>query len=176
MQIEESPAFYVIGMPVRTNNTQEMAGNGKIGELWQEFIQWQIAGTIPQKAGNEILAVYSDYESDETGAYTYLLGVRVHSVNDVPPGLISQHVPAGRYAAITSEVGPVTQVVPKLWQRIWSMPAEELGGQRAFQIDYEVYGQAASNPENAQVTVFLGLKQVPTRASSIAIPQTQSTR
>ena len=103
------------------------------------------------------IVVYTDYASDETGEYTYLIGSRVTSSTDVPAGLTLKEVPAGNYAILESEKGPTQIVIPKIWQQIWSMPANDLGGQRAFQSDYELYPENF-DPQNVQVTLHIGLK------------------
>jgi len=38
------------------------------------------------------------------------------------------------------------------------MPPADLGGQRAFLEDYEVYDQRASEPANSQVEIHLSLE------------------
>ena len=83
---------------------------------------------------------------------------RVSSDESLPANLAFKHVPAGRYAVFISSRGPVTQIVPEIWQRIWSMSPEELGGTRAFQTDYEIYDQRAADPANAQIDVYIGLR------------------
>lgn len=39
------------------------------------------------------------------------------------------------------------------------MSREEFGGERAWQADYEVYGQRAAGSEDAQVEIRVGLKR-----------------
>lgn len=68
------------------------------------------------------------------------------------------HIPAGRYAVLTTAKGPVYQVVPEAWQHIWALSPAQLGGQRTFQSDYEVYDQRERDPQNAEVEVHIGLK------------------
>lgn len=158
MNIQQQPGFYIAGLTIRTNNAQEMSGKGKIGSLWQQFLQANLVAKIPNKIGADLIAVYTDYETDHTGHYTYLLGVPVLSDESLPATLTFKHIPAGRYAVFTSGRGPVTQIVPEIWQRIWSMSPEELGGIRAFQTDYEIYDQRAADPANAQIDVYIGLR------------------
>jgi predicted transcriptional regulator YdeE len=158
MKIQHQPGFHVAGITARTNNAHEMSGKGKIGDLWQEFLQPNVAAKIPNKIGGDLIALYTDYETDHTGDYTYLLGVPVLSDESLPASLTLKHVPAGRYAVFTSGRGPVKQVVPEIWQRILSMSPEELGGIRAFKTDYEIYDQRATDPENAQIDVYIGLR------------------
>lgn len=157
VKTEEQKTFHVIGLAVRTNNKQEAGGQGEIPKLWQRFMQQGISGKIPNRVDDGLLVVYTDYESDQTGEYTYLIGARVTTAADVPAGLTLKEIPAGRYAVIATDKGPVESVIPKAWQHIWSMSAKDFGGERAFQADYEVYPQGFE-PQNARVDIYIGLK------------------
>jgi predicted transcriptional regulator YdeE len=158
MNIQQHSGFYIVGITARTNNAQEMSGNGKIGEVWQSFLEPSLVAKIPNKVGVDLVAVYSDYETDHTGHYTYLLGLPISSTESLPANLTVKHIPPGRYAVFSSGKGPISEVVPEIWQRIWSMSPEELGGARAFQTDFEIYDQRAADPENAQIDVYVGLR------------------
>jgi predicted transcriptional regulator YdeE len=158
MTIQQHPEFYVVGVAARTKNANEMNGKGKIGEVWQRLLRQNLVAKIPNKLGTDLFAVYTDYETDHTGDYTYLLGVPVSSAEDLPPGLTVTHLPARRYAVFTSKRGSIKQVVPEVWQRIWAMSSDELGGTRAYQADYEVYDGRATDPENGQIDVYIGLR------------------
>lgn len=157
VKVEEQAAFNVIGLAVRTNNKAEATGQGEIPKLWQRFMQQDTTSKIPNRAEQSLVVVYTDYESDEKGEYTYLIGSRVTSTSDVPAGLTLKEVPAGKYAVFESEKGPAHAVIPKLWQQIWAMSAQDLGGQRAFQADYEVY-PPGYDALNVQITLHIGLK------------------
>jgi predicted transcriptional regulator YdeE len=158
MNIQQHAGFYIAGLTARTNNAHEMSGKGKIGHVWQQFLQPNLVAKIPNKIGVDLIAVYADYETDHTGHYTYLLGVPIITPEVLPENLTVKHVPAGRYSVFSSGRGPIKQVVPELWQRIWSMSPQELGGERAFKTDYEIYDQRAADPENAQIDVYVGLR------------------
>jgi predicted transcriptional regulator YdeE len=158
MNIEQHSGFYIAGLTTRTNNAHEMSGKGKIGNVSQEFLHPNLAAKIPNKIGVDLIAAYTDYETDHTGHYTYLLGLPILSAESLPASLTVKHVPAGRYAVFSSSRGPITQIVPEIWQRIRSMSPGELGGTRAFKTDYEIYDQRAANPDNAQIDVYVGLR------------------
>lgn len=158
MNIQQHPGFFVVGVAARTRNAHEMSGNGKIGDVWQTFLEPSLVARIPNKIGVDPIAIYTEYESDHTGYYTYLLGVPVSSTESLPANLTVKHVPPGRYAVFTSGRGNIVQVVQEVWQRIWSMSPEELGGKRAFQTDFEIYDQRAADPENAQIDVYVGIR------------------
>ncbi len=157
VRVETQKSFNVIGLAVRTNNKQEAGGQGEIPKLWQRFMQQGTPDKIPNRADQDLIVVNTDYESDQNGEYTYLIGARVTSTANVPAGLTLKEIAAGSYAILESDKGPAPLVLPKIWQQIWSMSAKDLGGQRAFQADYEVY-PPAFDPQNVQVTLHIGLK------------------
>jgi predicted transcriptional regulator YdeE len=158
MNIQQHSGFYIVGIAARTSNAKEMSGNGKIGDVWQTFLEPSLVAKIPNKIGVDPVAIYTEYETDHTGHYTYLLGLPVSSTESLPANLTVKHVPQGRYAVFTSDRGNIVQVVQDVWQRIWSLSPEELGGTRAFQTDFEIYDQRAADPENAQIDVYIGLR------------------
>ncbi|MGA2277636.1 MAG: GyrI-like domain-containing protein [Terracidiphilus sp.] len=150
-------SFYVAGYQVRTNNANEMSGHGEIGNLWQRFMEQNLGAQIPNRADAAIIVVYSNYASNEKGEYSYLVGARVTSIEHLPTGMSYIKVVAGPYAVLTTEQGPVVEVLQAEWRKIWSMQPTDLGGRRAFLTDYEVYDQRTSNPQQAQVEIHIGL-------------------
>jgi predicted transcriptional regulator YdeE len=157
MHIENIDGFTVAGVMVRTNNARETGPGGEIPKLWARAMQQGLLERVPNRADKDIVVVNSDYASDEHGDYDYTLGVRVTSAEKLPAGFVVKHVQPGRYAVLQSEQGPPSQVVPSLWQKIWEMTPEELGGQRTYKTDFEVY-PAVADPQNVRMEVHLGLK------------------
>lgn len=156
-KITKGRSFYVAGYSVRTNNADEAAGRGRIGDLWRRFREQNLGATIPNREPDALIVVYSNYESDENGEYDYLLGARVSSIRNLPAGMVYREVSAGRYAVFTTSPGPVMEVVPKEWKRIWKTSPKEMGGRRAFITDYEVYDRRSADPSRAQVEIHIGV-------------------
>ena len=150
--------FYVAGWLVRTNNAEEAAGRGKIGELWQRFYAESLGATIPNRADSALTVVYSEYASDERGDYNYLLGARVTSIEHLPADMTYRKVQPGSYAVIETAVGQMPGVLQDSWRRIWKMSPADLGGKRAFVTDYEIYDERSANPQHAQVEIHVGLR------------------
>jgi predicted transcriptional regulator YdeE len=100
----------------------------------------------------------SDYEGDKDGEYSFMIGARVKAAMGIPAGMMARKVPAGHYAVFTSERGPVEKVVVETWQKIWSATNAELGGQRAYSTDFEIYDERARDPKNAQVDIYVAVK------------------
>ena len=142
---------------MRTNNAAEAGGQGKIPDLWQNVMSAGALEQIPNRVGDGYVVVYSDYASDNTGDYNYTLGVRVSSADKIPDGMVKRVVPAGKYAAIQSEQGAPQEVIPALWQRIAQMTPQDLGGARAYQVDFETYPPIADF-NNMQMTAHIGVK------------------
>jgi predicted transcriptional regulator YdeE len=154
----EQTGFTVVGISARTTNAREMAGQGVIGKQWGRFMQENLLSQIPNKVDSSILAVYTDYESDANGAYTFIIGARVNSAEKIPNGMMATKVPAGRYAVLTSDKGPPAKVVPETWGRVLAASKATLGGDRAYKADFEVYDQRAADPQNARIDLYIGLK------------------
>jgi predicted transcriptional regulator YdeE len=158
-KIVEQPEFSVIGIQARTSNAKEVKGGGAIPKQWDRFFKEGIADKIPNKVDSTIYAVYTNYASDYNGEYDFIVGMKVSSVPAVPPGMVVKKVPQGKYAVVASAKGPVAQVVPQAWQRVYTLDDDkQLGGARAYKADFEVYDQRSQNPQESQVDLYIGLK------------------
>jgi predicted transcriptional regulator YdeE len=155
-QVIEQP-FYVAGYLVRTNNAGEASGESKIGPLWQRFMQENLVARIPNRADAAFTVVYSNYASDETGSYDYLLGARVTTVDHLPAEMTWRKVEPATYAVILTDKGQMPGVLQAAWDRIWHMSPGELGGKRAFVTDYEIYDKRTEDSQDAQVEIHIGL-------------------
>lgn len=114
---------------------------------------------IPNKADENIYAVYTDFANKRSGEYSVVLGARVTSKLRIPEGLVLKTVPAGKYLIFESERGPARQVIPAAWQKIATLEDQgKLGHARTYRADYEVYGAQAMNPENLRAELHVGVK------------------
>jgi predicted transcriptional regulator YdeE len=157
-RIVRQAGFTVIGVAARTNNAREATADGVIGKQWARFMQDSVLAKIPNKLDHSVVAVYTDYASDHTGDYTFILGAKVSSATDVPPGMVAKTIPAGRYAVFTSEKGAGPTVVPELWMKINSLPKSASGGDRVYRADFEIYDERSADPQNLQMDVYVGIR------------------
>jgi predicted transcriptional regulator YdeE len=149
-------AFDVIGIAARTTNIDEAGPNGVIPRMWQRLFSQNLLDQIPDKTDAGILAVYTEYASDEKGAYTYLLGAKVKPGTVAPEGMRSVHIPAGPYVVFQTARGPVQKVIPAAWQVIWSAFPQDGPAHRSFQADFELY-PAGFDPKNAGIGIYIGV-------------------
>lgn len=154
--IQAEKAFDVIGISLRTTNKAAVA-EGTIGSLWQQFFAQDIFARIPNKIDNAIIAVYYDFESDKSGAYSLLIGARVSSTEVIPAGLDMLHVPAQKRSVFVSQKGPQGVIVFDLWKQLWTL--EESGQlNRSYTADYELYDERSLDPQHAQVAIHIGIQ------------------
>lgn len=159
-ELVSKPEIKLVGLTVRTNNKNEMnSQTSKIGELAMRFWTQNIAAQIVNRKNPGVtLSVYTAYDSNEHGDYTYFIGEEVGSFKSVPAELQKLTISAANYQKFTTEAGKMPEVVISAWQKIWKMSPDDLDGVRAYQADFEVYDQRASDPANTSLDIFIGIK------------------
>lgn len=149
----------LVGLTARTNNKNEMnPETGKIGGMVGDFFGNQWASKIAHRKNPGVtLAVYTEYASNEHGDYTYFIGEEVSAFDHIPEGMRTLIIPATHYQKFTTPSGKMPGIVIQAWQAIWKMTPTELGGQRAYQADFEVYDQRAQDPANSVLDIYIGI-------------------
>jgi predicted transcriptional regulator YdeE len=46
-----------------------------------------------------------------------------------------------------------------MWQNIWKLNASDLGGERAYIADFEVYDSRSSDYSRATLDIYIGIKE-----------------
>jgi predicted transcriptional regulator YdeE len=146
----------LIGISAPTDNQKEMSGQGVIPAMWQRFLQEGILESIPNRVDpSELVAAYHSIEADDRGPYSFLLGARVSSLEEIPEGMVGIRVPGGEFMEVTTERGAFQTIGLTAWQKIWaSQPIREA---RRFEVDLEVYSLAEMNPEDSQFRIYVGM-------------------
>lgn len=139
----------VAGIAVRTSNSSPDMTKA-IGDLWKRFYGENIYVDIPNKISPKVLGVYTDYENDEKGEYTFLTCCAV-SEKPSDTYLTVLKIPAGKYAKFTVN-GDVNKAVSEVWQAVWKLDLP-----RSFVCDFEEYQN--SDMTNAEIHLYIGLKE-----------------
>ena len=142
--------FKVIGISIRTTNANNQSQQD-LGKLWGQFFSEQIIEKIPNKISNHILVIYTDYESDYTGAYTTIIGIPVSTLDEVQSGLIGREFEADNFQKFVAK-GEIPNAVINTWIDIWQRDREL---NRKYSYDFEVYGDNSNNGENSEVEIFI---------------------
>jgi predicted transcriptional regulator YdeE len=153
------PMLYLAGLSTKTNNKNELnAQKRKIVTCIQKYFDESIGEKLPNdKSKGTTYCLYTDYESDFTGDYTFLIGEEITSFY-IRESLSVVVVPAQTYVKFTYGPGSMPDIVQQAWQKIWQMSPEELGGERSYIADFEVYDERASDRQNTVLDIYIGIQ------------------
>lgn len=143
--------FQVIGITVRTTNENGKAAQD-IGQLWNQFMTEGILAKIPHKIDENILSIYTHYVGDHTQPYDTILGCKVSSLATIPAGMIGQSFGGGTYVQFVAKGDLTKGLVYNTWLSIWETELD-----RVYSADFEVYGEKAQNPAEAEVDIFVAV-------------------
>lgn len=144
--------FTVIGISVRTTNENNQVAKD-IGDLWGRFINDKVLEAIPNKIDNTIYSIYTDYESDHTKPYTTILGCKVKKLDIIPNGMVGKSIKGGNYVKFSTKGDLMKDLVINKWFEIWEMDLDRL-----FTADFEVFGEKAQNPADAEIDILIAIK------------------
>jgi len=152
METVKKEGFKIIGIKVRTTNQNNQAVTD-IPQLWEKFISENIQEKIPNKVSSSIFSIYTNYQKDQTQPYDTILGCEVNALTTIPKGMIGQEFRKDTYAKFTAKGNLSKGVVYNSWVTIWNKSLD-----RTFTADFEVYGEKAQNPADAEVEIFVAVK------------------
>lgn len=168
------PALTLIGISARTNNKNEMSGNGIIGPTMNHYHQNQLGNLINNRTNPGVLySVYTEFEDGTDGDYTYFLGEEVSSIEDQPvkdqsikdQSILAQdssqfrilNILASSYEKFTTEPGQMPDTVINAWKEIWSMKPEDFAGKRTVVAEFEVYSKDF-DPSKGTIDIYIGIE------------------
>ncbi len=146
-------AFDIIGIQVRTSNKNGQSAKD-ISELWHRFMTEGFLDKIENKVDNTIYCVYTEYESDYTKPYTTVLGCKVRCADSIPEGMVLKTIQSGEYRKFVAKGNLMEGLLYKKWLDIFNADLD-----RVYKTDFEVYGEKAKNPTDAEVEIFVGVKE-----------------
>ncbi|PID27365.1 MAG: AraC family transcriptional regulator [Candidatus Cloacimonadota bacterium] len=144
--------FTVIGISVRTTNENGQSAKD-IGALWNKFMSEGILNQIPNKIDNTIYSIYTEYQGDYTQPYTAILGCRVKSTDLIPNGMVAKTIKGGNYAKFVAKGDLTKGAIYEEWSKIWNTDLDRL-----YTEDFEIYGEKAQNPTDAEVEILVAVK------------------
>ncbi len=153
MQVKTLIPIYLIGLPMKAHESnQDSPSRQDYGQMWQTFESSEFYDKIPNKIGNEILAVYHSYDEDFEGSFRYFVGCKVIQGTEVPDGMDSFEIPAGNYAKFMVH-GEIPECTAAAWKSIGDANLN-----RALIVDFEVYDERSADRNNAEIDIYLSVK------------------
>lgn len=150
MEKIQIPQMWVMGIECRTSNDPAV-GPQQIGQHWQKFTNEGIFNQIPNKSSEEVIALYCEYDRDFTEPYSFVIGCKVSSLDEVPEGMVVKCLPAATYVVYPAN-GEYPQTLIDTWGTIWKS-----GIKRTYTGDFEVYGEKFYQTPQ-QVDVFVAVE------------------
>jgi len=149
--IQKIPKITVIGVSRRTSNADGRSVKD-IPATWTDFLQQNAAAKIKNRAlPPAMYAVYSGYESDWRGGYSYLIGCGVTRAGTLPEGMEVRQIPAQTYAVFTAK-GQMPDEVLAVWSLVWLSDLP-----RTYTFDFEVYDQRFTRPKAKEVDICIAI-------------------
>lgn len=140
----------VAGIGVETTN-KNMKAMTDIGMLWGKFIGEKIIDSIPMRANEKAIGLYTEYEGDYTKPYKFYCTVEVSSTIEEKDDIVTKVIPSGRYAKFTVK-GHMQKVVGEAWEKIWNMDLD-----RKYSCDFEVYYNDSEDINNQTIDIYISL-------------------
>lgn len=155
------PGMKLVGVTARTNNASLFISNPSnniVAATVQKYFYNQLAEKISnRKNPGTTLCIYTNYESDFNGDYTYFIGEEVASFNNIDSNFEQLTIPPQTYVKFTNQSGPMPTVCIDMWKNIWNMSDDELGGKRSYIADFEVYDKRSQDHQNVILDIYIGI-------------------
>ncbi len=149
-RIEQVPAFLASGLQVRTRNADERdTSTARIGPLWGQFFEQQLPVNLPGQTDNpKIMGIYSNYESDATGAFDVTAGL---TVSTPAPDMNTVTIEAGTYLVFPCE-GQKPMAIIEGRGRVWATFENNAATPLLYRTDFEEY----LGPQ--QAAIYIGIQ------------------
>ena len=102
-------------------------------------------------------SIYTEYDSDEHGDYSYFVGEAVSDFSDQNLETFNcLTIPAQQYQRFTTQQGEIPKIIIEAWQEIWKKDA--LKEKRNYLTDFELFDDHCKDPTNAELDIYIGVK------------------
>lgn len=151
------------GITTRTANNLEMEPKtANIGPTKNKYFENNLARKLTSQTQPGITyCVYTHYQTDVNGMYTFFIGEEVESFDGLDSIFTRLTIPEQSYVKFNVGPGKMPFVCIEAWKNIWQMTSEALGGERAYIADFEIYDnhKEAKDPENTSLAIYIGIQK-----------------
>lgn len=151
-KIVQNESFYVIGLEYYGANK-----NGEIPAMWEEFISR--IGEIPNQVNSSsTYGVCSPVEEmTDDSEFSYIAGVEVSSIKEIPQGMTGKNVPANQYAVFTHKGS--TELLGQTYEYIFGTWLPNSGYEPVLAPDFELYDERFDpSSEDSEMFIYIPIK------------------
>ncbi len=154
-QLRTHKGMKFIGLEAQTSTQLESnKKTAQIPGLHRKFLKEGLGDQIPNRIDSDLyFALYTNYESDQTGPYSAIISAEVSDLTNVPDGMVAIDIPTAQYLVFTVR-GALPNALSRTWKEIWNYFANNKVYQRAYTVDFEVYDQAFPD----QVEIYIAIQ------------------
>ncbi|MDP8100894.1 GyrI-like domain-containing protein [Phocoenobacter atlanticus] len=82
-----------------------------------------------------------------------MLGCKVENTDVIPNGMVAKTIEDGNYEKFIAKGDLTKGAVYEAWAKIWNADLDRL-----YTADFEIYGEKAQNPTDAEVEILVAIK------------------
>lgn len=127
-------SFQVAGLPIRTSNLIERSDQRLIPTLWTDFFAQDLFVIEERIQSSPVYGVYTHYESDHTGYFDLIAGVKVTHAPTTHLKTIT--IESGDYLVFDTS-GAMPDRIIKGWQDVWAYFLNDVPYERLYSTDFE---------------------------------------
>jgi len=111
----------IVGITTRTDNArlfEQDPSTNDVAATVQKYFHGGLPSKIMHRAKPGVTyCIYTEYETDLNGKFTYVIGEEVTSFDDLPEGFTAITLPAQKYAKFTNKPGSMPDVCIDMWKK-----------------------------------------------------------
>jgi predicted transcriptional regulator YdeE len=135
----------VVGMVIETSNESTT----DIPNFWSSFFSNSSIDLIKNRVNQKLIAVYFDYQGDNTKPFKVLIGAEVSKVEGLSSNMLKLEIPAQSYRHRNLREGKFPDKIIDAWKDVWLTKEA-----RSYSFDLEVYDYT-TNPLNPDIDLYI---------------------
>jgi predicted transcriptional regulator YdeE len=158
----------IVAVSARTSFSNESGDDAQISKIVSSYFARGLQDKILHKQNPGVMIDgFMSYEAEHQhgcfydGSYDYFIGEEVSdfgAINYEDLGLKQIEIPAGNYIKLTTIRGLMPNIIIDAWHKIWKMTEGELGGKRAYLVDFQVFDERSRDPSDAEIDIYIGVE------------------
>lgn len=146
--------FVLIGKPNRTT-MQRCQNEIDIPKFWGEFLNAGLMNQIPNRMGEAIMGIYTNWDYSEN--FDVIIGSQVRHETKVPEGFVTHRMKPAKYMVFTIP-GNQNQDILNGWKYIYGTWMPNTGYEREFSDDFDLFDDRFQSDTNPESEIYIPIK------------------
>ncbi|PJZ45801.1 AraC family transcriptional regulator [Leptospira brenneri] len=146
--------FFLMGKVHRTT-MQKCQNEIDIPKFWGEFIGNGLMNGIPNRMGDSLLGIYTNWDYAEN--FDVLIGSVVRKESEVPPGFVLHRMKPAKYMVFTVP-GNQNHDILNGWKYIYGTWMPNTGFEREFSDDFDLFDDRFQSETKPESEIYIPIK------------------